>query len=110
MISLTALSFPTAIVTDPSSLFPKQAAEAQLGRRCARALGWRGNFVGSGKLVCAAASRDELEVVLIIFFTEERLLSVVSPLGDMAGLTHHFSLGFLGFSWKIQDIHMILRE
>ena len=27
-----------------------------------------------------------------------------------SGLTHHFSLGFLGFSWKIQDIHMIVRE
>ena len=26
------------------------------------------------------------------------------------GLTHHFSLGFLGFSWKIQDIHMTLHE
>jgi hypothetical protein len=26
------------------------------------------------------------------------------------GLTHHFSLGFLGFSWKIQDIHMIVRK
>src|SRR5271165_3957990 len=24
------------------------------------------------------------------------------------GLTHHFSLGFLGLSWKIQDIHMIV--
>ena len=28
----------------------------------------------------------------------------------LPGLTHHFSLGFLGFSWKIQDIHMIVRE
>ena len=26
------------------------------------------------------------------------------------GLTHHFSLGFLGFSWKIQNIHMMLRK
>src|SRR5208337_4870982 len=24
------------------------------------------------------------------------------------GLTHHFSLGFLGFSWKIQDMYMML--
>jgi len=30
--------------------------------------------------------------------------------GWFAGLTHHFSLGFLGFSWKIQDIHMMLLE
>jgi hypothetical protein len=29
---------------------------------------------------------------------------------EMAGLTHHFSLGFLGFSWKIQEIHMIVRK
>ena len=29
---------------------------------------------------------------------------------EAAGLTHHFSLGFLGFSWKIQDIHMMLRK
>ena len=29
---------------------------------------------------------------------------------DGPGLTHHFSLGFLGFSWKIQDIHMMLRK
>src|SRR5271166_591435 len=29
---------------------------------------------------------------------------------SQTGLTHHFSLGFLGFSWKIQDIHMIVRE
>ena len=36
-------------------------------------------------LLCAAESRDELEVVLVIFLTEERLLSAVSPLGDMAG-------------------------
>ena len=32
----------------------------------------------------------------------------VSPVHP--GLTHHFSLGFLGFSWKIQDIHVIVRE
>ncbi len=36
-------------------------------------------------LLCAAESRDELEVVLVIFFTEECLLSAVSPLGDMVG-------------------------
>src|SRR5208283_3003687 len=36
-------------------------------------------------LLCAAESRDELEVVLVILLTEERLLSVVSPLGDMVG-------------------------
>ncbi len=36
-------------------------------------------------LLCAAESRDELEAVLVIFFTEERLLSAVSPLGDMVG-------------------------
>ena len=34
-------------------------------------------------LLCAAESRDELEVVLEIFLTDERLLSAVSPLGDM---------------------------
>ncbi len=34
-------------------------------------------------LLCAAESRDELDVVLVIFLTEERLLSAVSPLGDM---------------------------
>ena len=33
-----------------------------------------------------------------------------SNFGPEAGLTHHFSLGFLGFSWKIQDIHMMLSE
>src|SRR5271157_910893 len=36
-----------------------------------------------------------------------------APSGEVhgeAGLTHHFSLGFLGFSWKIQLIHMIVRE
>ena len=31
--------------------------------------------------------------------------SVLKP-----GLTHHFSLGFLGFSWKITDINMMLRK
>ena len=36
-------------------------------------------------LLCAAESRHELEVVLVIFLTEERLLSAVSPLGDMVG-------------------------
>jgi hypothetical protein len=36
-------------------------------------------------LLWAAESRDELEVVLVIFLTEERLLSAVSPLGDMVG-------------------------
>ena len=36
-------------------------------------------------LLCAAESRDELEVVLEIFLTEERLLSAVFPLGDMVG-------------------------
>ena len=36
-------------------------------------------------LLCAAESRDELEVVLVVFLTEERLLSAVSPLGDMVG-------------------------
>ena|SRR5271157_5333938 len=36
-------------------------------------------------LLCAAESRDELEVVLVIFLTEERLLSAVSPLGDIVG-------------------------
>ena len=43
------------------------------------------------RLLCAAESRDELEVVLVIFLTEERLLSAVSPLGDMVGhaRSHH---------------------
>ena len=36
-------------------------------------------------LLCAAESRHELEVVLVVFLTEERLLSAVSPLGDMVG-------------------------
>ena len=36
-------------------------------------------------LLCAAELRHELEVVLVIFLTEERLLSAVSPLGDMVG-------------------------
>src|SRR5271157_5978122 len=36
-------------------------------------------------LLCAAELRDELEVVLVVFLTEERLLSAVSPLGDMVG-------------------------
>ena len=36
-------------------------------------------------LLCAAESRDELEVVLVVFLTEERLLSAVSTLGDMVG-------------------------
>jgi hypothetical protein len=33
-----------------------------------------------------------------------------SKLIGRAGLTHHFSLGFLRFSWKIQDSHMMLQE
>ena len=36
-------------------------------------------------LLCAAESRHQLEVVLVVFLTEERLLSAVSPLGDMVG-------------------------
>ena len=36
-------------------------------------------------LLCAAESRDELEVVLVIFLTEECILHGVSPLGDMVG-------------------------
>ncbi len=36
-------------------------------------------------LLCAAELRHELEVVLVVFLTEERLLSAVSPLGDMVG-------------------------
>ena len=36
-------------------------------------------------LLCAAESRDELEVVLVVFLTEECLLSGVSPLDDMVG-------------------------
>src|SRR5271157_5446180 len=36
-------------------------------------------------LLCAAESRDELEVVLVVFLTEECLLSGVSPQGDMVG-------------------------
>ena len=35
--------------------------------------------------------------------------SAATP-GMRTGLTHHFSLGFLGFSWKIQEIHMIVRK
>jgi len=34
-------------------------------------------------LLCAAELRHELDVVLVVFLTEERLLSGVSPLGDM---------------------------
>jgi len=34
-------------------------------------------------LLCAAELRHELEVVLVVFLTEECLLSGVSPLGDM---------------------------
>ena len=37
-------------------------------------------------------------------------IQFLSDMGIEAGLTHHFSLGFLGFSWKIQDIHMMLRK
>jgi len=42
-------------------------------------------------LLCAAESRDELEVVLVICLTEERLLSGISLLGDMVGhaRSHH---------------------
>ena len=36
-------------------------------------------------LLCAAESRHELEVVLVVFLTEECLLFAVSPLGDMEG-------------------------
>jgi len=36
-------------------------------------------------LLCAAELRHELEVVLVVFLTEECLLSGVSPLGDMVG-------------------------
>ncbi len=36
-------------------------------------------------LLCVAELRHELEVVLVVFLTEERLLSGVSPLGDMVG-------------------------
>jgi len=35
-------------------------------------------------------------------------ISATATAGDNeAGLTHHFSLGFLGFLWKIQNIHMM---
>ncbi len=34
-------------------------------------------------------------------------LGPVLQLAYPPGLTHHFSLGFLGFSWKIQDIHIM---
>jgi len=37
-------------------------------------------------LLCAAELRPELEVVLVVFLTEERLLSAVSLLGDMEGM------------------------
>jgi len=37
---------------------------------------------------------------------DERSVPLVHP----PGLTHHFLLSFPGFSWKIQDIHMRLRE
>ena len=36
-------------------------------------------------MVSPELRRHELEVVLVIFLTEERLLSAVSPLGDMVG-------------------------
>ena len=36
-------------------------------------------------LLCAAECRHELEVALVDFLTEERLLSEVSPLGGMVG-------------------------
>src|SRR5271157_5665290 len=36
-------------------------------------------------LLCAAELRHELEVVLVVLLTEERLLSGVSPLGNMVG-------------------------
>ncbi len=36
-------------------------------------------------MLCTAKLRHELEVVLVVFLTEECLLSAVSPLGDMVG-------------------------
>ncbi|MGB2607487.1 MAG: hypothetical protein WBC80_00835, partial [Isosphaeraceae bacterium] len=52
------------------------------------------------------------EILIQEDFDPER--NAVPPLGNelgsRSGLTHHFSLGFLGFSWKIQDIHMMLRK
>ncbi len=41
-------------------------------------------------LLCTAELRHELEVVLVIFLTEERLLSAVSPLGDMVGYARSY--------------------
>ena len=44
-------------------------------------------------------------------YFKQRLVRVLGPdSGENPGLTHHFSLGFLGFSWKIQEIHMIVRK
>ena len=37
------------------------------------------------EMLCAAELRHEFEVVLVVFLTEERLLSAVSPLGEMVG-------------------------
>src|SRR5271157_1958983 len=42
-------------------------------------------------LLCATELRHELEVVLVIFLTEECLLSGVSPLGDIGGACQELS-------------------
>src|SRR5271157_2868945 len=44
-------------------------------------------------LLCAAKLRHELEVAMVIFLTEERLLSAVSPLGDMVGHARSYHTG-----------------
>ncbi len=46
---------------------------------------WHQAICSDRDLLCAAELRHELEVVQVVFFTEECLLSRVSPLGDMVG-------------------------
>ena len=59
--------------------------------RCPRQPSRKVNMVGHQAIcpdrdpLCAAELRHELEVVLVVFPTEECLLSAVSPLGDMVG-------------------------
>ena len=46
---------------------------------------WASSNMPRSRPALRAELRDELEAVLVVFLTEEQLLSAVSPLGDMVG-------------------------
>ena len=62
---------------------------------------WHQAICADRDLLCVAKFRHELEVVLVVFLDEERLLPAVSPLGDKVGHSGSYHTRQSSHGWNL---------